>query len=296
MSPVPHTPSGWVEIGIRIDPVAHEAVSAILFDLGCTGVTTEDFGDETLKAYFPAAEDLDAVGKELQARLRDLVSFFQGLPPPEIAWKRLKEEDWGRSWRKFFHTEQVTDSLTVVPAWEEAPDPQGTLIIRMDPGPAFGTGQHPTTRLCLEAMDSVSKPDNWSLLDVGTGSGILAIYGAKLGAGKIAAMDIDAEAVRWAERNARLNGVEGDIQLSTLPLDQWKEPSFLVTANLILGTIPELMDCFPRVVEKGGRLILSGLLRDQVDRVKAPLQKQDFVICTTLFQKEWAAILAEKPS
>jgi ribosomal protein L11 methyltransferase len=145
-------------------------------------------------------------------------------------------------------------------------------------------------------METISRPDPWTLLDVGTGSGILAVYGAKLGARKVVAMDIDPEAVRWAERNVRLNGLEGDIQLSAVPLDQWKETFFMVTANLILGTILDLMSQFPRVVKPEGWLILSGLLRDQVERVKSPLEDQGFVLYETLFQKEWAAILARKPS
>ncbi len=287
---------GWVEIAIRIDPIAHEAASAILFDLGCTGVTTEDFGDGTLKGYFPAVEDLDAMRKVLEVRLNDLCSFFQGVSPPEIECSKINEEDWGSSWRRFFRTERVTGSLTVVPAWEEAPETGAGITIRMDPGPAFGTGQHPTTRMCLEAMETLSRPDPWTLLDVGTGSGILAVYGAKLGARKIVAMDIDPEAVRWAGRNVWLNGLEGDIQLSGVPLEQWNEPFFMVTANLILGTILDLMPHFPRVVKPDGWLILSGLLRDQVERIKSPLEGQGFVLYETLFQKEWAAILAGKPS
>jgi ribosomal protein L11 methyltransferase len=296
MPPGPSPRHNWVEIAIRIDPVAHEAVSAILFDLGCTGVTTEDFGDGTLKAYFPAVEDLGAMRKGLEERLHDLIPFFEGLCPPEIECSHLNEEDWGSTWRRFFRTEQVTGSLTVTPAWEPVPETDGGITIRMDPGPAFGTGQHPTTRLCLGAMETIPRPDPWTLLDVGTGSGILAVYGAKLGAGKVVAMDIDPEAVRWAGRNVRLNGLEGNIHLSAVPLDQWKETFFMVTANLILGTILDLMPYFPRVVEPDGWLILSGLLRDQVERVKSPLVNEGLTVYETLFQKEWAAVLARKLS
>jgi len=292
----PSTRHGWVEIAIRIDPAAQEATSAILFDLGCTGVTTEDFDDGTLKAYFPAVEDPDVMRMRLEARLNDLIPFFEGLSPPEIKCSQLNAEDWGTTWRRFFRTEQVTRFLTVTPAWEPVPHTEGGITIRMDPGPAFGTGQHPTTRLCLEAMETLGRPDPWTLLDVGTGSGILAVYGAKLGARKVSAVDIDPEALRWAGRNVRLNGLEGDIHLSTVPLDQWKEPFFMVTANLIMETILDLMPQFSRVVAPNGWLILSGLLREQVERVKSPLLTEGFEVYETLFQKEWAAIIARKPS
>ena len=110
----------------------------------------------------------------------------------------------------------------IVPAWEPMPDAVDGHVIRIDPGPAFGTGQHATTRMCLEAMEKIHFPKTWTMLDVGTGSGILATYGAQLGASKILAIDIDPEALRWAERNIQINDLSEFIDLSNTPLEQVK--------------------------------------------------------------------------
>ena len=156
-----------------------------------------------------------------------------------MAW--IEDQDWSTSWRQFFRPQRITERLTVLPAWMPEPPSCGEWVIKMDPGPAFGTGQHPTTRLCLEAMERLSPQGPWTMLDVGTGSGILAIYGARLGAKRILALDTDPEALRWAERNMDLNALTGSIELSSLPLETQTGTFSLITANLTLETILELL-------------------------------------------------------
>ena len=285
----------WMELAIRIDPAVHEALSATLSLLGCTGLVTDNFGDGILKAYFPLPENPEELRASILRSIRKTVSFFPHVPAPEIGFNSIQDEDWSRNWRKSFRAERVTPSLMIVPAWESIPENTGPVVIRIDPGQAFGTGKHPTTRLCLRAMELPAKPPSWNLLDVGTGSGILAIYGTKLGAERVAAIDIEEEALESTERNSRLNGLEGRIELSSRPVAQWQEDFFMVTANLMLNTILDLTGHFSRVVKPGGCLILSGILGDQLDILKPSLEEYGFNKEKTLSQEEWACILARKP-
>ena len=295
MAPAGLSRPEWMEIGILIDPALHEALSAMFSRLGCTGLVTDNFGEGVLRAYFSLPENPEEFRTRVLTSVREIVSFFPSSGAPEIRFNSIRNEDWSKNWRKFFRAERVTPSLTVVPAWEPIPENAGPMVIRIDPGQAFGTGKHPTTRLCLRAMELPAKPASWSLLDAGTGSGILAIYGTKLGAKKVAAIDIDEAALESAGRNSRLNGLEGMIELSSRPIAQWEQDFFMVTANLMLNTILDLMSHFSRVVTPGGCLILSGLLEEQLDLVKPSLEKYGFNRERTLSQEEWACILARKP-
>ncbi|MEJ2024113.1 MAG: 50S ribosomal protein L11 methyltransferase [Deltaproteobacteria bacterium] len=286
----------WMEVSIHADPVALEGLSAALFELGCAGMVTDNFGDNIVKAYFQVPERIEELRKAISSSVRELAFHFPHLPPMEVFYSPVKNEDWAIKWREFFRKERVTPFLTIVPAWEPVCEKPATATIRMDPGPAFGTGKHPTTRLCLRAMELVAKPPSWDLLDVGTGSGFLAIYGSLLGAEKINAIDIDETALHWAEKNIRLNGAGERVELSSTPLAELKQSFFMVTANLILNTILDLMSHFPRVVNRAGWLILSGLLEDQVSRVRRSLELHGFVWEKSLFQGAWGCLLARRSS
>lgn len=285
---------GWLEVSIRADPVAHEALSAFLFDLGSEGLVTEETGRPCLKAYLSVHQDLEKIRQRILAFFRELKDIFPEMENPELSLGRVAEQDWNLLWRRFFRTERVSGDLLIVPAWESVPEHAGGHVIRLDPGPAFGTGQHPTTRMCLEAMEKVPRPETWTMLDVGTGSGVLAIYGAKLGARRVLALDIDPEALRWAERNVRLNGPLSGIQLSSMPLEACQDRFSLLTANLTSDLISELFPHFIRVLEPRGWLILSGVLREQVDALKARLSEGAFSEQRFLRQAEWACVSARK--
>ncbi len=178
--PFPPSSSGWLEISIHLPPVAHDPLSAFLFDLGCSGIVSEDFQDHTLKAYLPFQEDLEDIRSRIEVFLQNLKEVFPEAHSPKWTLKKIEDRDWSRNWRRFFRSERVTLGVMIVPAWESLPPSFEGHVIRIDPGPAFGTGQHPTTRMCLEAMERLQISPSWTMLDVGTGSGILAIYGAIL--------------------------------------------------------------------------------------------------------------------
>jgi ribosomal protein L11 methyltransferase len=286
--------SGWLEISIEIHPIAHESVSAFLFDLGCSGVVSEDFQDCPLKSYLTFPENLDSIRNRISVFLGSLKEIFPEIPSPELTLTKIEDQDWNVNWRQFFHADLVTPRLMVLPPWEPVPDVTDSHVIRIDPGPAFGTGQHPTTRMCLEAMEKIPKAELRAMLDVGTGSGILSTYGAKLGASKILAIDKDPEAIRWAERNIELNGLSGTVELSATPLEQVKGKFSVLTANLILREIVEMLPHFHRLLKPKGYLIVSGILMDQVEKVKSVLREYQFGGPETLFKNEWVCIIIRK--
>ncbi len=285
---------GWLEISVEIDPVTHEALSAFLFDLGCEGIVSESFHDPTLRAYLDNRRDKGEIRDKLDLFLTNLKEIFPGANSFKLRIQEIEEKDWEIDWRSFFRPDRVTRRLMVIPAWEPVPSSPEIRVMRIDPGPAFGTGHHATTRMCLKAMEKACFKDPWKMLDVGTGSGILAIYGVMLGAKRVAAIDIDPEALRWAGRNIELNGLKGEIELSSRPLTEWEETFSLVTANLTLGTILDLRPHFSRTLVPGGRLILSGLLREQAGEVEEGLPRYGFLKGEVRFQDEWACINAVK--
>jgi ribosomal protein L11 methyltransferase len=284
----------WVEITIDVHPIAHESVGAFLFELGCSGVVTQNFQNHSLKAYLPAERDPEDLRRRIDLFLEALKNIFSEIGSPKVAVNQLRDQDWSQTWRQFFRPEQVTRQLMILPAWELIPPSQGGHLIRVDPGPAFGTGQHPTTRMCLEAMEKVGKPQPWSMADVGTGSGILSIYAAKLGAAEIIGFDIDADAIRWAERNIDLNGLSGRISLTLQPIQRVERSFFLVVANLTLGTILELFPHLSRLTEPGGYLVLSGLLRDQASRASAQLDKHGLREENVFHRDEWTCVVGRR--
>lgn len=285
---------GWLEISIDIHPVAHESLSTFLFDLGCQGLVSEDFQDRSLKAYLPFNKDLENIRNRVKIFLQGLKEIFPEIRAYKLTFGQIEDQDWSQNWRRFFRPEPITEKLMVLPAWEPVPRSCVGHVIRIDPGPAFGTGQHPTSRMCLEAMEKLSPSGSWTMLDVGTGSGILAIYGAKLGALRVQAIDIDPEAIRWAERNVELNDLSGAIEISSRALEKWEERFTLVAANLTLDVILNLLPLFPRLLIPDGWVILSGILRDQVKDLEGRLTEHGLHEDQVIYQGEWACVIARK--
>jgi ribosomal protein L11 methyltransferase len=288
------SPAQWIEISCDIDPLAEEALCSFLFQIGCNGIIQGNFDDPSLKAFIPFEEDFEGVRQKIFLFLTELRHIFPEISPPAVTFTQLKDTDWGIRWKRFFKPELVTPELLIVPAWESVPETQGHKIIRIDPGPAFGTGQHPTTRMCLNAMEKVDPGHPWDMLDVGTGSGILAIYGTILGARKITAIDIDDEAVRWAARNISLNKLTGKIDLSATPLSNLRENFSLVTANLIFKEILEIIQDLSHLTRPMGWLILSGILVDQIPEVEDSLDKHGFSFKHVMKREEWSCIYSRK--
>ncbi|MFC1494856.1 50S ribosomal protein L11 methyltransferase [Thermodesulfobacteriota bacterium] len=284
---------GWLEISIYVDPSAREACSSFLFDMGCDGVVSEEFENNVIKAYLPEDTGFKEVKEKLELFLKELTDFFPEIQTPELTLTSIINQDWSTTWRSFFYLEQITDNLMILPAWEEMPEPVKSHVIRIDPGTAFGTGKHETTKMCLQALEENAPEKPWAMLDVGTGSGILSVYGAMLGAEKITAIDIDPEAVRWAKKNIELNKLPVEIDLSTTPLESVSGTYDVIAANIILNTILELSPLFPGLLSPGGLLILSGILREQAEKVEKKLQALGLIKTGTTYMGEWARITAK---
>jgi len=284
----------WLKISISTHPITYEALGAFLFDSGCTGIVTEDFQDHSLTAYMPLPDDLDKTRAGIEAHLKDLEAVFPEIKTAKLELSIVKDDGWNRNWRGFFSAESISSDLTIVPAWEPLPVEMKKTVIRIDPGPAFGTGQHPTTQMCLQMIEKLPKPEHWTMLDVGTGSGILSIYGSKLRAARILGVDTDPEAVRWAQRNIELNDLSGEIELSTKPLHQITANFSLLAANLFYEEIASLFPLFPGLLNPGGWLILSGILQDQVEGIKELTDKYQFDEYELLCQEEWACLVSRK--
>jgi ribosomal protein L11 methyltransferase len=284
----------WLEVFTEVHPVALEAVSAFLFDLGCHGVVLDEKGKPFLKAYLPMTERFEELRSRLEVFLGRLEDYFPEAAQFSLHFSRIKDEDWSLSWRRHFHVERITETLTVVPVWEPVPPAYEGLVIRMDPGPAFGTGAHPTTRMCLARIEQAQPAGAWTMLDVGTGSGILAIYAAKLGAQTVLGIDTDPEALRWARRNIELNYCSPSIELSSKSVGETDGVFSILVANLTRDALLQLLPDFRRLLDKNGTMILSGLLQEQVKEAKEPLRVLGFKEIQVATQAEWACITAKR--
>jgi ribosomal protein L11 methyltransferase len=268
--------SGWLEASLDIDQDRREAAEAALESLGAEAIVLEDAGDvpilepgpgETplwpsirLSALF--AEDTDRA-----AVLLALLSALPGLAAQQVGFRDIAEQDWTRAWMDRYQPMRFGHRLWVYPGHIEAPLQDEAVIVRLDPGLAFGTGTHPTTALCLEALDAI-EPVGLDVLDFGCGSGILAIAALKLGARSATGVDNDPQALTASADNAARNGVAEHLRL--VAADAFAAGRYdVVMANILaqplIDLAPRLLDC----LKPGGRLLLSGILAEQTETVRA---------------------------
>ncbi len=268
----PHTPTEarrWLEVAIRVDGPRAEATAGALFELGCQGVisaVTEFASSKTtkrdrLRGFFPAQDEAELRGRIARALagagLADLLS--------DIRYSHVEERDWASQWQRHFGPIRIGRRLVILPPWRSAPGNRVAVVI--EPGMGFGTGSHETTRACLAFLDKLlAERSVRRALDVGTGSGILAIAMAKLGVPRVLALDTDRTALASARRNVMLNGAGKRVILSdaTLPaLRRSLRPVSLVAANLYAEVLAALESDLWGVVVPGGRLVASGILANK---------------------------------
>ena len=247
----------WLAITLEVEPAQAEALSEALIEAGVASVDLEPNASRT-RVTALAARGTDAGHLVLQA------AQAAGMRAPEFRIDRVDDDDWVRRSQSQFAPQRVGSRLWIVPSWHTPPEPPA-LTVRLDPGLAFGTGSHPSTRLVLSALEEKVRGGE-RVLDYGCGSGILAIAAAKLGAGAIDAVDIDPQAVEVARENARLNGVSlGAVLPGELPAG----PYDLVLANILSGPLIELAPELAARTRAGGRILLSGLFESQAADVQA---------------------------
>ncbi|HEX8635686.1 MAG TPA: 50S ribosomal protein L11 methyltransferase [Pyrinomonadaceae bacterium] len=279
----------WYALDVSIESAAREAVEYALMEAGALGTETAATGDaEVLRvaAYFDHAPEREAV----RARVLDALRIY-ALPPAslrEIEAREVEARDWLGEWKKSWRPVEVGARFVVAPPWGEVAGQPGRIIIRIEPGMAFGTGTHETTRLCLVALEKHFT--GGSLYDVGTGTGILAIAAAKLDPrARVEACDTDAEAVEIARENARLNGVAAQINFRTGTVEAAGESYDCVCANLTADVILPLLPAL--IAATCGRLILSGILDTQADAVRTRLAELGVSETETERDGEWVAIV-----
>jgi ribosomal protein L11 methyltransferase len=330
----------WLEVSLTVNGEAAEAVADLLTRFAPEGVALQaahvvqppeseqaQGSDEVIvSAYLPVDAGLEGKRAQLEQGLWHL---GQLLPLPNPSYRPVAETDWSESWKANFQPLRVGKRLMIVPAWLNPPLVPDDIAIRLDPGMAFGTGTHPTTQLCLEAIERHLKPGA-SMLDLGTGSGILAIAAAKLGAGPVLALDVDPEAVRVASENVIANGVvpagpvvagenvaaNGVVAAGRAAIAQgvgvrvaqgslaeifagrfapeW-QPAPLVVANILAHIIVQLLNAgLAETVAPGGLLVLSGILDSQAYQVIAALRAQGLTLAGQEHIEDWVAIIARK--
>ena len=208
-----------------------------------------------------------------------------------LAADGVEQQDWETAWKAYYHALPIGKRLAIVPSWEEYPTDR--IVIRLDPGMAFGTGTHETTALCLAALDELVKGGE-RVLDIGTGSGILAIAALKLGAAGAEGVDIDPMCVRTAGENARLNGVDGKLKVLVGDLSDKATGKYdIITANIVANAILHLAPCVPALLAEGGTFIASGIIDAREEEVCAGLAAAGLKVAEVRRQGGWVAILCK---
>ena len=302
----------WIETRIVFDhpdkDLAVDLISDVFYDFGLQGVVVEDPRIEpeegwpedvigrpdhyTVTGYFPDDNRIETRCKLLEEKL---LQFKEKLGLIfRISYKELDEEDWAHSWKAFFWPQKIGRNMVVKPTWRDYRADSGEMVIELDPGMAFGTGTHPTTTMCVGMIETYLKRGD-SFLDVGTGSGILLIAAAKLGAGKFCGVDKDQTAVEIAAANLKLNGFKAlrtRIICGNL-VEGIRQKYDIVAANILSHVILDLLKEIRRVIEVGGVFICSGIVEKNEKQVIAAMRSIGFEILETRSQDEWVAIAGQ---
>ena len=298
----------WLEIACDVPEEHADVVADFLTDLSGNGVcvdnqcvdafSTSEIPDSArvvIKAYLSAGSDPAPQMHELENFMSELSRRHPEACFGSPTLSAVNSEDWSSSWKVHFKPLRVGKRLLIVPTWEDAAELPGDLVIRIDPGMAFGTGGHETTRLCLEllehTMDRSERASAPSLLDLGTGSGILAMAASLLGAGRILALDIDPDAVAVARENLALNQLSDQVECGMTPLEGLTEKFDIILANILAEELVRLAPYLADRLYPGGSLILSGILAEKEQLVRHGFDSQPLKYCQTVCDGEWVAML-----
>ncbi len=281
----------WFRIDVSLPAYASEAVSDLLFRLGSSGLEAQGGaagGKTGLKAYFPPEKRSVRVVSGLWS---GLVSTFGDLRSVRVEVAEVPPEDWKSSWKSRFRPVYPVPAVAVCPPWERVGDPEGGFTLVIEPKTAFGTGHHESTRLALKMMHAVVKPGD-TVLDVGTGSGILSLAAARLGAARVTGIDIDTTAVQNAWSNMRLNEIAGDVVFRVGTVDGVTGDFDVVVANIDSGTLRPLLLSLASRVAARGNLILGGVrVRERATILKA-VRTAGLRVEEVLDENEWLGIRA----
>jgi len=311
----------WLEIAVNCEPEHAEAVADVLARYAPGGVAIQqNVLDVTgpawrpdgplepivsVRAYLPVEPGVEEKRRQVEQALWHLRQIA-AIPEPQF--HTIAEEQWANAWKEHFHVTRIGKHFVIKPSWREYIPQPGDVVIELDPGMAFGTGLHPTTQMCLLALEKHLRPGD-RVLDLGTGSGILAIAAAKLGAAKCLAMDIDAAAVESAHANVRANSASEVVRveqgsLAQLPMiniqlsiDNWKLEFDFLLVNILAKTIVELCgQGLSDVMKPGGLAVFAGLIDTQEAKVRKVLQHIGLEVIERMQEKDWIGLVCRKES
>ncbi len=311
-----------IELTARTIPELTDIVCAQIYDYGVMGVSIEDKNDireflENNRQFWDYVDDEllsgsddfvyirtymndDEEGNRLYSAIASELSQMENVT---VSRSQVNDEDWANSWKKYFKPFAVGDRFIVSPTWEQVEDPEDRTIINIDPGMAFGTGQHHTTKLCLEYIQEITAPNN-KVLDMGCGSGILAIAALMSGAKEATLVDIDSIATETAAANMEINGIPKD-RYTVMTGNVLGNSSFankipdrefdLITANIVADVIKAMKELFRGYVKPNGLLLCSGIISERADEVQEALESVGFSKVSARTSGEWTAMLMRAP-
>ena len=308
----------WNEVSVKVQSKDLETASAVATAVSSGGLYIEDYSDmlemlplvgryddvaeqllasdtafSVVHTYHASAESANEAAAFIAERLAALSISF------ELITGTIEETDWSESWKRYYHPQKIGERLVICPSWESYNPADGEIVVTLDPGMSFGTGDHESTRLCLEFLEETRLLSK-RLLDVGTGSGILGIAALKLGAASVTAIDIDPAAVDTAKKNAVINGVGGMFNslcgdITESDISKLAGGDFdIVVANVVADFHIEASGLYVEKLKPGGLLIVSGIVQTRSAKVRETLETAGFKNFGTKTQNGWEAILAER--
>ncbi|MDY0405527.1 50S ribosomal protein L11 methyltransferase [Virgibacillus sp. 179-BFC.A HS] len=309
----------WTQVCIRTTNEAIEPISNIFHENGASGVVIEDpldlilerhpkygeifaldpedYPDEgvDIKAYFPMNSSISETVAEIKQEIDQLENYGINLGQNKIMLTEVDEADWSEAWKKYYKPVHITDRITVAPSWENyQPTLKDELIIELDPGMAFGTGTHPTTILSIKALEKHLKPGD-KVIDVGSGSGVLSIAAALLGAGEVHAFDLDEVAVKSTFENVRFNHVQHTVTVKQNDLLQNVDmEADVIVSNILAEIIVQFVADARNNLKHGGYFITSGIIQAKKQLVLDELEKNHFQVVGMNEMDDWVAIIAKK--
>ena len=309
----------WLEVSVKVRHEAEEVTAEILREAGArNGVVIDDpmvyervreqvsrelcdplpegvdFSVVTVTAYYPEDEELQSRLSGIEAaleRVRERIGPFRAGP---TLFRRVSEKDWANEWKQYFHVTPVGRRMVIKPSWESYEAQPGQVVLELDPGMAFGTGTHPTTCLCLEALEDLIRPES-TVFDVGCGSGILSMAAALLGARDVRAVDIDGVAVRTARQNIAKAGLDSRIQVAQGDLLHGTEgQADVIVANILADIIIQLLPDVPGKLKDGGVFFASGIIEEYRPAVTAAAEAAGLKVVSVSRIKDWVGLAMAK--
>ncbi len=301
----------WLEVTFTAEPQWQDIISQVLLDQGVQGLEIvdpedfrrvyeknrcldyaddgfiESFGNKTIiKAYFQSGRDEELLRKQLG----EAISHFIPEPLPEPVIRRRDDSEWKDSWKQYYKTFSISNRVIIRPSWENILPPDGKIVIELEPGMAFGTGTHETTRMCAAFLDDLVKPGD-RVLDLGCGTGILGIIAAKLGAQSVTCVDIDDAACNTARDNIRKNNAGSNVGVIQGELENAEAEAYdIIVVNIIADVILSLIPRLKYYCGKKTNILLSGIIRERRPEVVEAAEKQGYRLVQELVEGEWVAL------